>query len=52
MKLLLTLCVFLLAVSTARAETWVVGEQGRSLAATLAAAQDGDVVEVGAGSTE
>jgi len=46
---LLALCLSLLVVSTARAETWVVGEQGRSLAATLAAAQDGDVVEVPAG---
>jgi len=39
-------CVALFAASSARAETLTVGEGGRDLAATIAAAVDGDVVEV------
>ncbi|NOY92494.1 MAG: nitrous oxide reductase family maturation protein NosD [Deltaproteobacteria bacterium] len=42
-------CVLLLAASSARAETLRVGDGGRSLADTIALANDGDVVEVPAG---
>ena len=42
----LTFAILALATQAARATTWIVGQDGRGLIATVAAAQSGDRVEV------